>query len=245
MSYAAVIDTDADLGRTTLDVDETFDADKPMPSSGAPHRSSSQTAKWFLQSSFDVSTNDVMQRCVHALVPTVNFFDILDDRADLYGPFWITTTIVQVLFLSQSMTQYITHKTSSDTVAYNIHQLVNAAAALYGYTGFISVFLWAFLRFYNCNPKLLECICLFGYANIVWLPVSLASPPLALLPSHISSIVRWILTGSGLSVSLVFLLKNLYPVCQKAGTYICKLACIGIVFLHLCLALALHWCFFK
>ena len=75
---------------------------------------------------FDVDTNEVLKRCWAALFPRANFLDVLDDNPDLYGmtmknqvavgrqimliwgigPFWITTTVVLILFLSSTIAQY-------------------------------------------------------------------------------------------------------------------------------------------
>jgi protein YIPF1/2 len=116
-----------DLGHTDLQEDLEFhtstftdsrSARKSAPSGLPPPAtasSSSPSGKRFLWSIsfyaqfFDVDTSAVLARCWAALYPRANFLDVLEGNPDLYGPFWIATTVVLILFLggtiSQSMSQ--------------------------------------------------------------------------------------------------------------------------------------------
>ena len=43
---------------------------------------------------------------------------------------------------------------------------------MYGYVGVIPVILWGAMKWYGCEPSLLEILCLYGYGGmIVWIPV--------------------------------------------------------------------------
>lgn len=115
-----------DLGHTDLQEDlefhsSNFAADapsgarKPGPSSGLPlpATSSSSSSKRFLWTLsfyaqfFDVDTSSVLSRCWAALYPRANFLDVLEGNPDLYGPFWIATTVVFILFLGGTISQYL------------------------------------------------------------------------------------------------------------------------------------------
>lgn len=51
-----------------------------------------------------------------------------------------------------------------------------AAGLMYGYTGIISLVLWGGLKWYGSEgANLLECLCLYGYANLIWIPIAIAS----------------------------------------------------------------------
>ena len=67
---------------------------------------------------FDVDTSAVLARCWAALYPRANFLDVLEGNADLYGPFWIATTVVFILFLSGTISQYLA-TTGSEPFAYD------------------------------------------------------------------------------------------------------------------------------
>ncbi len=56
---------------------------------------------------FDVDTSSVLQRCWAALFPRANFLDVLEGNPDLYGPFWIATTVVLILFLGGTISDYL------------------------------------------------------------------------------------------------------------------------------------------
>ncbi|CAB61455.1 Protein YIP5 [Schizosaccharomyces pombe] len=249
MAHEIEIDSEADLGRTTFEAEDLYKQRTPITKPPAPRlqsrRASMQETPWTIKDSFNVETKDVVQRCIHTLIPTVNFFDVVDDRPDLYGPFWITTTVIQALFFSNSITEYARYATGHGTSGYSIKKLISAASIIYGYTTIIAVLLWGILVWNKCNPKLLDCLCLYGYANIVWLPVSLATPPFGLLSTLASHIVKYVLTGIGLLISIVFLTRNLYPICQQAGSNLCKLLLFGIIVFHCLLALSLQLIFFS
>lgn len=56
---------------------------------------------------FDVDTNAVLTRCWAVLWPRANFLDVLEGNPDLYGPFWIATTVVLILFLGGTISLYL------------------------------------------------------------------------------------------------------------------------------------------
>lgn len=51
-----------------------------------------------------------MSRCWAALYPRDNFLDVLEGNPDLYGPFWIATTVILILFLGGTISQYLASK---------------------------------------------------------------------------------------------------------------------------------------
>jgi protein YIPF1/2 len=115
-----------DLGHTDLQEDlefhnsnfaDTTPGTRKAPSSGLPPpvtaSSGSGGSKRFLWTIsfyaqfFDVDTSAVMSRCLAALYPRANFLDVLEGNPDLYGPFWIATTVVLILFLGGTISQYL------------------------------------------------------------------------------------------------------------------------------------------
>lgn len=84
---------------------------------------------------FDVDTNEVLKRCWAAIYPRTNFLDVLDGNPDLYGPFWIATTVVMILFLTGTISRYIALSGGGQRVQYDFTLLSGAAGLIYGYTG--------------------------------------------------------------------------------------------------------------
>lgn len=71
---------------------------------------------------FDVDTSAVLSRCWAALFPRANFLDVLEGNPDLYGPFWIATTVVLILFLGGTISQYLS-TTGTTPFAYDFRLL--------------------------------------------------------------------------------------------------------------------------
>jgi len=136
-----------DLGHTDLQEDLEFHTSnfsentpgnrKGGSSSGLPPpvTASSSSGKRFLWSMsfyaqfFDVDTSSVLSRCWAALYPRANFLDVLEGNPDLYGPFWIATTVVLILFLGGTISQYLA-STGQERFAYDFKLLSGTSLSL-------------------------------------------------------------------------------------------------------------------
>ena len=80
----------------------------------------------------------MLRRGRAALYPRANFLDVLDGNPDLYGPFWIATTVVMILFLTGTISQYLAHRSGDEEAkqkfAYNFRLLSGSS--------FCTRFLW-------------------------------------------------------------------------------------------------------
>ena len=109
------------------------------------------------------------------LYPRANFLDVLDGTPDLYGPFWIATTVVVILFLTGTISAYLAAR-GQEHYSYDFTLLSGAAGLVYGYTAIIPLGLWGVLRWFGSeSANLMECWALYGYANLIWIPVALVS----------------------------------------------------------------------
>jgi hypothetical protein len=162
---------------------------------------------------------------------------VLDGNPDLYGPFWIATTVVVILFLTGTVSQYLSRENDKH-FEYDFRLLSGAAGLVYGYTGVIPIALWAALRWFgSSSADLVECWALYGYANLVWIAVALVSwSPLTAL--------NWALVGVGFGWTVFFLLRNLYPVLSATDAKTSKILLILVVVLHAGLAIAIKILFF-
>lgn len=64
----------------------------------------------------------MLSRCGSAIFPRANFLDVLEGNPDLYGPFWIATTVVFILFLGGTISQYLA-ATGTEAFAYDFRLL--------------------------------------------------------------------------------------------------------------------------
>ncbi|KAK4971264.1 hypothetical protein LTR66_011430 [Elasticomyces elasticus] len=215
-------------------------SDLPAPVTANRSSNSSKRILWtlaFYQQFFDVDTADILKRCTAALYPRASFLDVLDGNPDLYGPFWIATTVVAILFLTGTISGYLA-KRGEGHFAYDFRLLSGAAGLIYGYTGVIPVALWGTLKWFGSeSANVLECWALYGYANLIWIPVALVSwSPLTAL--------NYAFVGVGFAMSALFLFRNLYPVLSATDVKTSKILLIIVVALHAGLAIAIKILFF-
>ena len=213
--------------------------------SGGPSRSGDRSGlskhRWwsvhYYSQYFDVDTSEVLRRCVAALYPRTNFLDVLEGNPDLYGPFWIATTVVVILFLTGTISQYLSNN-HDDHFEYDFTLLSAASGLIYGYTFFLPVGLWGVLKWFGSSTAdLIECWALYGYSNLVWIAVALVSwSPLNAL--------NWALVGVGFLWTVFFLLRNLYPILTATEARASKILLIVVVVLHAALAFAIKLLFF-
>ncbi|KAI9167238.1 ubiquitin ribosomal fusion protein [Paramyrothecium foliicola] len=259
--YDAVVDVDddGDLGHTDLREDLEFHNSNfndtstaggrkahssgsglPPPATASSSSGGSKRFLWtlsFYAQFFDVDTSAVLSRCWAALYPRANFLDVLEGNPDLYGPFWIATTVVLILFLGGTISQWIAN-TGGAPFVYDFRLLSGAAGLIYGYTLFIPIVLFLALRYFGSDSaNLLECWALYGYSNLIWIPVACISwSPL--------NILNWAFVGVGFGLSVAFLLRNLYPVLSATDRQTSKILLIVVVGLHAGLSLAIKILFF-
>ncbi|PYH79921.1 Yip1 domain family [Aspergillus uvarum CBS 121591] len=203
---------------------------------GTPTKHTWWTVHYYAQF-FDVDTNEVLRRCVATLYPRNNFLDVLEGNPDLYGPFWIATTVVVILFLTGTISQWLSNNDDAH-FAYDFTLLSGAAGLVYGYTGVLPIALWGALRWFgSSSADLVEAWALYGYSNLVWIAVALVSwSPLTAL--------NWALVGVGFGWSVFFLLRNLYPVLSATDAKASKILLVLVVLLHAGFALAIKILFF-
>ena len=162
---------------------------------------------------------------------------MLDGNPDLYGPFWIATTVVFILFLAGYISQYLGEHGHGES-PYDFRLLSGAAGLIYGYTFVIPVALWGVLRWFGSEgASVLECWALYGYANLIWIPVALISwSPITVL--------NWVFVAVGFALSALFLVRNLWPVVDAVEKQVGKILVVVVVLLHAALAVTIKLLFF-
>ena len=81
---------------------------------------------------FDVSTKSVIKRLLLSLIPfDKKFFNEFNEKPDLYGPFWVITTLIATLFISSNVARFINWPKDTDFY-YSFSTVPVAASVLYG-----------------------------------------------------------------------------------------------------------------
>ena len=152
----------------------------------------------------------------------------------LYG--YLPLSFLYYTFSSTLAGYLVSRRAGPDGVpySYNFALLTSAAAIAYGYSTVVPVVVWGAMKWYGCEPSILECLCLYGYGGmIVWIPVSMVVSVVQILSvPAVVSIVEWVSVGVGFGLSSLFLIRNFIPVLNRADNRTSRLLMIGIVALQ-------------
>ncbi len=173
----------------------------------------------YYRSFFDLDTDDFIKRSIEALNVTSKetFGDVVNQRPDLYGPIWITSTVVFILFFATTLIGMF-QQSGSEKYNYDFKLLSSSAGLLFSYTLITPIVLYLLTNFYfkiSSAPSAVFFISLYGYSNTVLIFVSiiLSILPLFFLGNKhnlILNILTWIIIFIGNAISGTFIFKNLY-----------------------------------
>ncbi|CAM6125086.1 unnamed protein product [Calypogeia fissa] len=154
---------------------------------------------------FNVDTSDVVERIIDSVFPfRGDFVEKTSDNPDMYGPFWICSTLVFLTAALGNLAAYLAHKTSAGGSAwhYDINTVTWSAGLFYGYVGIVPLALYFLLKYLGVTSGLVQLWCLYGYSLFVFIPASFFSA----VPVEI---VRWGAVGTAGVMSAVFLSLNI------------------------------------
>lgn len=121
----------------------------------------------YYQPYFDVDTDEVLNRIKYALMfcgEGSPFLDVVREKPDAYGPWWISTTLVFLI----SVTSHL--KTLMDSTAkYDFTVVSLAAMTIYSYLGVTALAMWLALNYWlKVHLSILQCTCIVGYSLSVY-----------------------------------------------------------------------------
>ena len=154
----------------------------------------------FIRPYFKVTFNDIKTRIIKSFIPINNsFFDIAVEHPDLYGPFWIYTTLIYVIAAGGALSYYFTNSVNNYFQAF-----VPVAGSILYFFGFGFPFvMWLCLRIFKNEMKYVSLICLYGYSLTCFIPV-------LILCACGFAWVQWLLLLYGISNSTAFVMLNLW-----------------------------------
>ena len=218
-----------------------------------------QTSKFwtmaFYQQFFDVETKDVLRRMGNTLLPiappdflfsrrwhynnftaasavsqpTANGQVPLDKSPDLYGPFWICTTLWMALAVVGNMMSKISHShamanrtPSGGTLApettwsYDFTTASVACVTIYCYCGGMSLLLWGLMK-WKCVPaSLIDTLCIYGYSMFIFFLAAI----LCVVPVPFTQWVVCVLCGLWSSAYLLLNFWQLWKICLEPWWFI-------------------------
>lgn len=171
----------------------------------------------YYQRFFDVTTAQIGKRLMRPFIVHRDFFTQDDPRPDLYGPFWLANTLIILLAASSTFSDWYAFSRDSannDKVwKYDFQRVTVAASTFYLFISVFPLLVWAVAQRVAASQKtLVEFMCIYGYSLIPLVPI------LGGLVVGISWL-SWLLCAVALCVSVVFLLRNLFPMPPSKAFY--------------------------
>ena len=97
----------------------------------------------------------------------------LDSYApDIYGPFWIATTLIFVLGVVGNLVDYLQYK-GATTWHYDFEKVTVAATLFYVLITIAPAIVWYIVRKFNVPYTLSAMICLYGYSLSIYIPITI------------------------------------------------------------------------
>jgi hypothetical protein len=203
----------------------------------------------YYQKYFNVSTNDVCARIVASVLPTKlsrdqTLLEKIRPNPDLYGPFWITCTLIFTIAISGNLNNFF-HQfgvtNSAHTVWHtDLHKVTLTATVLMVYWLLMPTILYMTMtaRQIKGDLEFVELVCVYGYSLSIYIPI-------AVLWIFRIQVLQWalVLVATGLSgtVLVITFLPQLKQDQSKQFTY---LGSFGILFMHALLGIGFMLHFF-
>lgn len=201
----------------------------------------------YYQKFFNVDTKDVTDRLIASITPLPNYSlrHHMLEKPDLYGPFWISMTLIFTIAISGNISNYLQHDENRHW-RYDFKLVSYAATVIWIYVMLIPISLWAFLKWTvespfndeisSKTPSLLQLICIYGYSLFIYIPVSI-------LWSIQILYLQWLLGLSSAALSGSVLMLTLLPSLRASKHNLFLI--LSVISCHLLLATGLMLYFFQ
>ncbi|ORX87098.1 Yip1-domain-containing protein [Basidiobolus meristosporus CBS 931.73] len=210
-----------------------------QPTQNEPPKKVSVWSVDFYAPYFNIDTIQVAKRMLESVIPfKTNFISDIDDSPDLYGPFWIPTTVIFAIFVTSSLSESIVAYISDQPHMYDFNLLWFSAVTVYVYVTVVPAIFWILTKWLGCQPSLLEILNVYGYALSIWIPISVV----CIIPNEV---VRWSLVGAGFGTSGFFMCRSMYKVISRSERFFPKLLILFILAAHAALAFVFKFKFYS
>eukprot|EP00672_Neobodo_designis_P015887 CAMPEP_0174835324 /NCGR_PEP_ID=MMETSP1114-20130205/5350_1 /TAXON_ID=312471 /ORGANISM="Neobodo designis, Strain CCAP 1951/1" /LENGTH=362 /DNA_ID=CAMNT_0016069271 /DNA_START=44 /DNA_END=1132 /DNA_ORIENTATION=+ len=224
----------------------------------------------FYQQFFDVSTRDVLRRMGNVLIPfsppdflqnrewhsapggtigqklsdvaqRVSHNEAGEKNADLYGPFWLCTTLWITIGIVGNFVSKMAHTRSGskDDWHYDFKEATVACVTIYAYTVLVSALVWGLMKWKAVPAAFQDVLCVYGYS--MFLPFIAAI--LCGVPNTMFQLAVCLVCGVW---STFYLLANFWRLWRTtlAGAWFTGIVAL-VVFFQVGLTLSLKFYFFN
>ncbi|XP_003741306.1 protein YIPF2 [Galendromus occidentalis] len=185
---------------------------------------------------FDVKGDEVLQRTIASLYPLKGHLERnIRTNPDLYGPLWISVSLILTSAISHGIAQFIENATSCVAVDTDMRRTSFVMTTVFLYTFLLPTSLWAYLKFQNAETRqsLPSYICLYGYSLAVFIPISI------LWVLRIPTIMWPVMLGAAL-ITAYSLVNSLWPSLEGLSTLRSRfIVSFIVIVLHVGLAVSL------
>ncbi|XP_035026496.1 protein YIPF1 [Hippoglossus stenolepis] len=202
----------------------------------------------YYQKFFDVETHHVKERIIGSVLPWPgkNFVQVhLRRNPDLYGPFWICTTLVFAIAISGNISNFLMHLGKPNyKYTPEFRKVTIAATAIFTYAWLVPLALWGFLLWRNnkimnlVSYSFMEIICVYGYSLSIYIPAVV----LWILPFEW---LRWCTIVVALCLSGSVLVMTLWPAVREDHPKVIVAILSAVVLFNILLAVGCKAYFFS
>lgn len=180
---------------------------------------------------FDLNTEDFFGKIILAMNPFNNASVVAgqddDDPTELYGFIWITATLIFLMFVSSTGSNILAHwlHSGKDDARYEyLFDLLTISMSLfYGYTVVVPVALYVITTWVMKFPErlsLTRLLSIYSYANVLWIPITVANFVLVVLISNakhhkLLNLLQWIIVALSGAVTGLSIMLKVRPILLK------------------------------
>ena len=159
----------------------------------------------FLQVYFDFETDEIIQRLLASLIPfNKNFINLVEKKPDLYGPFWIYTTLIFIVASAGSLTKYIQGATDED---YFQKFIPLGMSVIYGIGFCLPLIVKVLMYIFGSETSFILVLNIYAYSFSIYAPILILCIPFEKL--------QWLLLFYAVFSSTLFLLLNFWKELSK------------------------------
>ena len=165
----------------------------------------------FYKPYFDVDTEDIVERLRTVAIPERElekntFMSLMGERPDMYGPFWICTTLVFSMAVASNLSNWWEFKGQTNMWTYDFSKIVSAASLIFGYQALMPVAVWFALRYMGVQVAVVQTLTLYGYGILAFVPAT----ALCTITSSLW-LLQWLVMLAATAHSLWFVYANMWP----------------------------------